>query len=99
MVTPEPRYQAPAPIATALVLIVFLSLWALSFSHSCRSDGCIGIIFPAGGALIVLAVQLLLLIPGYIVLRKRAQKPYAPTATLWAGLSIAAFVLPLLFMK
>ena len=78
-------------------LVALLSLWALSFSHGCSSDGCIGVVLPIGGGLVALAIQLAVLLPMHVLRRRRATPPAATHAWRWLLLSLAAFVLPLLF--
>lgn len=94
--------DAPVP-GTAIALgigaavIALMSLWALSFSHGCSSDGCIGVVLPIGGGLVALAIQLAVLLPMHVLRRRRATPPAATHAWRWLLLSLAAFVLPLLF--
>ena len=89
--------------ATTLVIafgaILVCALWAVSFSHSCSSDGCIGIIVPAGAALATLGVQLFVLIPVDAVRTSRRKKPVVLRAVIWTIVSIAAFGVPLLFTR
>ncbi len=41
--------ESPPLITTVAVGVFLLSVWAASFSHSCGSDGCIGIVCSDGG--------------------------------------------------
>lgn len=98
MATDHP-IETPPHIVAVAVAVFLLAVWAASFSHSCRSDGCIGIVFPAAGAAAALAVQLLVLLPQYMLSRKRAGRPFGRTAAAWAAISVAVFVVPMLFVK
>lgn len=94
--------DAPVPgtaiaLGVGASLVALLSLWALSFSHSCSSDGCIGVVLPIGGGLVALAIQLAILLPAHVLRRRRATPPAATHAWRWLALSLAAFLLPLLF--
>ena len=86
-------------LLAGLVGIFLLATWAASFSRSCRSDGCIGVVIPAGGALITLAIQLFVLIPFFCFRRSRSELPFGLMAAAWAGCSLAAFIVPMLFAK
>jgi low temperature requirement protein LtrA len=81
------------------VIVFLLAVWGSSFSHSCTSDGCIGIVIPVGGALLALAAQIFVLIPAYAIKRSQASKPIAARVGLWIAVSVAAFVLPMAFAK
>jgi hypothetical protein len=89
----------PLQLYVVAGIIFLFSCWGASFSHSCASDGCIGIVIPVGGALIALAAQILMLIPAYGVQRARAGQAVALRIGLWLAGSLAAFVLPMLFAK
>jgi hypothetical protein len=93
------RFDIPPAIALLGGVIFSLSLWAMSFSHSCRSDGCIGLVFPAGGAAIGLALQLLLLVPFFALRRARAGAPLWPSVAVWVAGSVLLFAMPLAFIK
>ena len=95
----KPSVEIPSAIGAVAVLILGLALWAMSFSHSCRSDGCIGIVFPGGGAAIALAVQLFVLVPTYAYRRQRGGKNLYPSVPAWIAMSILAFGLPIAFVK
>lgn len=95
----HPRVEIPSTIGAVAVLILGLALWAMSFSHSCRSDGCIGIVFPGGGAAIALAVQLFVLVPTHAYRRRRSGKDLYPSVPVWIAMSIVAFGLPIAFVK
>ena len=88
----------PSYLSVLVGVIFLLTAWGASFSRTCQSDGCIGVVFPLGGALIALAVQLFVVIPVY---RMRAKSKGELSAGLggWIVASIAAFVIPLLFAK
>jgi len=94
----ESLWRAPyLPVVTALILL--LSFLAMRFSYSCYSDGCIGIVFPAGGALILLAIQILLCVPIFIILARRAGRPFLAASAAWVLLSVSCFAIPMLFVK
>ena len=95
----QTKLEFPPVIVGIAAAIFLLALWALSFSHSCASDGCIGIIFPAGAAAALLAAQLLVAVPVFGYKRHQAGKPFASTSVLWVAVSIAAFALPIAFVK
>jgi hypothetical protein len=94
----DPSKADASYLYVAAGVVFFLSAWAASFSRSCQSDGCIGIVFPLGGALIALAVQVFVLIPVHRFRSKRADVPGAKVGT-WIAASLAAFIVPLLFAK
>jgi hypothetical protein len=85
--------------ASGLVAVLILAGWAASFSRSCQSDGCIGIVFPAAGAVIALLVQLAIVLPLFCRSRSKAKVPYAREASYWAVGSMIALVVPMLFIK
>ena len=89
----------PLHLPVVAVIVFLLAAWGSSFSHSCSSDGCIGIVIPVGAALLALAVQIFVLIPAYAIERSRARKPMAARVGLWIAVSIAAFMLPMAFAK
>jgi hypothetical protein len=76
-----------------------LSVWAASFSRTCQSDGCIGVVFPAGGAILALAAQLFVLVPIYATVKWRAKEPFLRRVAIWLGVSVAAVLIPGLFIK
>lgn len=85
------------PVVAALIL--WLRVSGASFSHSCESDGCIGIaVFTLAGAFL-LAVQLLICLPIFHSRMRRREEPVGVALAAWAALSIACFVIPLFFMK
>ena len=92
----EPSFHYLAAGASAIFL---LSAWGASFSRTCQSDGCIGIVFPVGAAFIALLIQLLVLIPFHCFMRRKLRLSFGAIAVAWAGGSIAAFIIPLLFAK
>jgi hypothetical protein len=92
----EPNIHYLAAGAGAIFL---LSVWGASFSRTCQSDGCIGIVFPVGAAFIALLVQLFVVIPFYCFKRRKLRLSFGAMAAAWAGGSLAAFVIPLLFAK
>ncbi len=96
--TTDPSKTDASYLYVAAGVILFLSAWGASFSRTCQSDGCIGIIYPVGGALIALAVQLFVLIPVHRVRSKGRVEPGVGTGT-WIAASLAAFIVPLLFAK
>jgi len=95
----KPSIEIPSTIGTLAVVILALALWAMSFSHSCTSDGCIGIVIPGGGAAIALAIQLFLLVPVQAFRRRRSGKPLHPSLLVWVAMSVAAFGVPIAFVK
>ena len=99
MQIPEETRPNPHYLTTALTVIFLLSAWGASFSRNCQSDGCIGIVFPVGAALIALLIQLLVLIPFYCVRRRKLQLSFGTLAAAWVGGSLAAFAVPLFFAK
>ena len=86
-------------LTAGLMAIFFLAAWAARFSRTCQSDGCIGVGFPAGGALIMLLVQLLILVPVFCFRRARSKLPFGQLAVAWAAGSLAAFIVPMLCAK
>lgn len=89
----------PLYLPVVAVIVFLLAAWGSSFSHSCSSDGCIGIVIPVGAALLALAVQIFMLIPAYAIKRSQAGKPVVARVGLWIAVSAAAFVLPMVFAK
>jgi hypothetical protein len=80
-----------------LAAIFFLSAWAALFSISCRSDGCIGVAYLAGGGVIALLVQLLVLLPVFCFKRRGSDFPVSHLAALWVVGSVVAFLAPFFF--
>ena len=95
----KPRIEIPTSIGAVAAVIFGLAVWAVSFSHSCTSDGCIGIVIPGGGAAIALAIQLFLLVPVQAFRRRRSGKPLHPSLLIWVAMSVAAFGVPIAFVK
>ena len=95
--TASVRSDSYLPVVAALILL--LGLWAASFSHSCQSDGCIGIYFPVIGAFALLGLQLLVCLPAFFFRLRHRNQAVARPLFLWAVLSIACFGLPLLLIK
>ena len=95
----KPRIDIPTSIGSVAAVIFGLAVWAMSFSHSCTSDGCIGIVIPGGGAAIALAVQLLVLVPVEAFRRRRRGDPLHPSVLVWIVMSVAAFGVPIAFVK
>lgn len=95
----DPQQPSSGYLLAGLIGIFLLAAWAASFSRSCQSDGCIGVVIPAGGALIALAIQLFALIPFFCFRRARSELPFGLQAAIWAGGSLAAFIVPMLFAK
>lgn len=95
----KPRIDIPTSIGSVAAVIFGLAVWAVSFSHSCTSDGCIGIVIPGGGAAIALAIQLFLLVPVQAFRRQRSGKPLHPSLLVWVVMSVAAFGVPIAFVK
>jgi hypothetical protein len=93
------QIEVPPSVGLVALAILSLSLWALSFSHSCSSDGCIGIFVPAGAAAVTLAIQLLAVIPYEAVKRKRAGLTLWPAIAVWIAGSFLALAIPLAFVK
>lgn len=98
MSTPQ-KIEIPPTLGIVACVIFALALWAMGFSHSCASDGCIGIVFPGGGAAIALAVQLFVLVPVQSFRRRRSGKPLHPSLLVWIAMSVAAFGVPIAFVK
>lgn len=86
-------------LVAGLAVILFLSAWAVGVSRSCRSDGCIGIWLPIGGALIALLVQVFILVPLFCLRLHRSRLPFGKLAAIWVGVSVASFAVPMLFAK
>ena len=95
----KPRIDIPSTIGIVATVIFGLALWAMGFSHSCTSDGCVGIVIPGGGAAIALAIQLFLLVPVQAFRRRRSGKPLHPSLLVWVAMSVAAFGVPIAFVK
>ncbi|MFO1408524.1 MAG: hypothetical protein U1F08_13485 [Steroidobacteraceae bacterium] len=93
------RLEVPPAIGLMAVVILALALWAMGFSRSCSSDGCIGIVFPGGGAIIALAIQLFVLVPIHAFRRRRSGKALYPSLPVWIAMSVVAFGLPMAFVK
>jgi hypothetical protein len=93
------QVEFPPVVAFFAVAIFLLAFWATGFSHSCRSDGCIGVIIPAGASAVTLALQLLVVIPVVAFKRHRNGLPLWRSLGVWAGVSIAAFAIPIAFAK
>jgi hypothetical protein len=89
----------PPYLIVGVAVIFALSVWAATFSRTCQSDGCIGVVFPAGGALIALAAQLFVLVPIYATVKWRAKEPFIQRVAIWLAVSVAAVLIPGLFMK
>jgi hypothetical protein len=98
-VSPANSIEFPSGVALVAAIVLSLSLWAMSFSHSCVSDGCIGVVIPAGGAAIALALQLLVVIPVAAIKRHRGGSSLWPSLAVWIAASVAAFAIPLAFVK
>ncbi|HVH13566.1 MAG TPA: hypothetical protein VM759_10960 [Longimicrobium sp.] len=90
-------FSHASPLQAGLAAIVGLSFWAMSFSYGCSSDGCIGVIYPLGGGVIALLVQLFILVPVDAIRTRKRGEPFGLRMAGWVGLSVAAFILPLLF--
>lgn len=83
-----------------MIAIIFaFSAWAAWFSHKCLSDGCMGIVYPIGAALVVLGVQAVVVIPFNAIRRWRGGEPFAAATLQWIIASVAAFWLPPLVVK
>jgi hypothetical protein len=89
----------PPYLFVGVAVIFVLSAWAASFSRTCQSDGCIGVVFPAGGALLALAAQLFVLVPIYATVKWRAKEPFLYRVAMWFAVSVAAVLIPGLFIK
>lgn len=92
-------FKSDPYLAVVATLIVVLNTWGATFSHSCSSDGCIGIFIPLGASTILLILQLVICLPVLAVRWRRHEKPVAEVLLGWAVLSIVCFALPLAFMK
>jgi len=99
MRTQDQQQPSSGYLIAGLIVIFLLAAWAASFSRTCQSDGCIGVVFPTGGALIALAIQLLVLVPVFCFRRARSELPFGWPAAAWVGGSLAAFIFPMLFIK
>jgi hypothetical protein len=93
------QVEFPPVVVFFAVAIFLLAFWATSFSHSCRSDGCIGVVLPAGAAAVTLALQLLEVIPVVAFKRHRNGLPLSRSLGVWTGVSIAAFAFLIAFVK
>lgn len=82
------------PLLTGLCLV--LSLWGMSFSYSCRSDGCIGVVLPFGAASVVLLAQLLVGLPLLWWRWRQRQWPVGLVLLQWGLVTLAAVVIPVL---
>jgi hypothetical protein len=85
------------PVVAALILL--LRLLGASFSHSCQSDGCIGVAVFTAAAAFLLAVQLMICLPVFHSRCRRRGEPAGLSLAAWAAISIACFWLPLGLMK
>jgi hypothetical protein len=85
------------PVVAALILL--LRLVGASFSHSCQSDGCIGVAVFNVAAAFLLALQLLICLPIFHSRWRRREEPVGVALTVWAAISIACFGLPIAFFK
>lgn len=85
------------PVVAALILL--MGLLGVSFSHSCESDGCMGIVFFIFASAALLALQLLICLPALLLRWRRRGEPVGAALTAWAVLSVACFGLPLLLVK
>ena len=99
LIQPEVSTSDPPYLYIVAGIIFLFAAWGASFSRSCQSDGCIGIVFPLGGALIALAVQIFVLIPMYRMTLSRAGEPAVLRVGAWIAASVSAFALPMLFAK
>ncbi|MFY2764959.1 hypothetical protein [Arenimonas sp. MALMAid1274] len=97
MPSQAPKADVPF-LGVATAVIFFLAAWGASFSRTCESDGCIGMVFPVGAALLTLAVQLFVLIPVHVIRSKGGSGP-RPRVGVWIAASIAAFLIPMLFAE
>lgn len=79
-----------------LVVIGFASVWAGLFSATCSGDGCIGVVYLAGGGVLALLVQLLVLLPIFCYRNRRTDAPMSHVVALWVILSLGAFLAPLI---
>jgi hypothetical protein len=86
--------QAPY-LAGMAGLILLLSSWTMGFSRTCTVDGCLGMLYLLGGALLLLVVQIFVCVPVFAVLARRAGRP--SFAVTWVLISVACFGVPLLF--
>jgi multisubunit Na+/H+ antiporter MnhB subunit len=57
------------------------------------------VVFPAGGAILALAAQLFVLVPIYATVKWRAKEPFLRRVAIWLGVSVAAVLIPGLFIK
>jgi hypothetical protein len=95
----QAKKSDPPYLFVGVAVIFALSVWAASFSRTCQSDGCIGVVFPAGGAILALAAQLFVLVPIYATVKWRAKEPFLRRVAIWLGVSVAAVLIPGLFIK
>lgn len=99
MYTAEEQDAEANVLSISTGIIFLLSAWFSVFSNSCSSDGCLGLVFVIGGAIIALLNQLFILIPKYCIRRFRLDESVYYFASWWIGSSLAAFVIPLIFAK
>ena len=89
----------PPYLFIGVAAIFALSVWAASFSRTCQSEGCIGVVIPAGGAILALAAQLFVLVPIYATVKWRAKESFIGRVAIWLAGSVAAALIPGLFIK
>lgn len=92
-------FRSDPYVAIVAGLVALCSVLAADFSHSCQSDGCIGVIFPIMAAVVLLVVQLVICLPVLFLRWRRRQQRAGVVLLIWTALSVAAFVLPLLFTR
>jgi hypothetical protein len=88
----EPKPHTWPFLGVGAFLIFYSSTYASSFSHECRSDGCIGIAFTEVFALGMLLIQLFVVIPICTYKTKKAGHPILPTLIFWIAVSMGLYI-------
>jgi len=78
---------------------VFFAFWTTIFSRTCLSDGCIGVAFLGGIAIIIFLFQVILLIPLYAFRRKQAGQSYLKNSFAWLSAVTLILLVAMLLMK
>jgi uncharacterized membrane protein len=81
-----------------VALIGYFSFRASEFSHECYSDGCLGIFFLYGIAIITFFVQSAILIR-HAYLLKKADQPFLAYVICWIVISVFAILVSLYFSE
>jgi hypothetical protein len=83
--------QTDPYLPTVSSIIGLFCLWAISFSRSCASDGCIGVVVPLGGAAVALVLQLFVCLPVYAWRSSRQARYQGGTLVAWVLVSCGLF--------